>query len=228
MPISSLIKHFFSHLFLLFLLVISNRVWSAGESLFRIQGFDFQVQIKSTDPDQSPLEKTLHLSRKNGKTFHHLLSHTLYYEDSDCNSIMLELGDYDIQGNQMVFYSYWANMGDAPASYYGVRKQVYEVSPKGRVRLKDSVLHIISGPRTEENQASGHGVDFLELNTQEKDLEQNLALKKYVRLIEKKFGGRFVFSNAADSLMKEVKTRLGPEIQKRTAHWQSDTFGVRK
>jgi hypothetical protein len=174
------------------------------------------------------LEKILHLSRRKGKTFHHLLSHTLYYKDVDCNSIVIELGGYDIHGNLIVFYSYWANMGSALASYYGVRKQVYQVSDKGQVKLKDSVLNIISGPMTEENEASGHGGDFLELNTKEKDLEQNLALKKYVRLIEKKFGGKFVFSDEADHLRKEVKTRLESEIQKETADWQSETFGVRK
>lgn len=216
---------------LLPLLAISSRALSTIEGEFKIQGFSFQARIESkTDPDEGyPLIKTLHLSRKMGKTFQHLLQHTLFYEDGDHNSTVLELGDYEVQGDRIVFYSYWANAGDAPTSYSGVRKQVYQVSHKGRVTLKESQLYIDSGWRSEEYEASDHGGQYIDkkLNSP----EQNLALQKYIRLIEKKFGGKFVFLEEAKHLIKEVKTKLETEIQKNTADWKKDSsfqsFGVR-
>ena len=88
---------------------------------------------------------------------------------------------------------------------------------------------IDSGPRSDENQASDFGSDYLEKT--DLTAEERHALKKYTQMIEKNFHGQFVLGEAAQALQAEVRVKLKAQIAVHTDNWEqmlTGSFGIRK
>jgi hypothetical protein len=132
-----------------------------------------------------------------------LHTHTISESMGDCNSISIELGDYEISDSTITFYSYWAHAGDAPASPYGIRKQVYILTPEGKLKQVKSGIYIEEA-----------------VNKIPHELEK-AELKQYVKDVEKKYNAKFVYGKDKENLFKEVKEKLKEPIQKETKHWKS-------
>ncbi|MEI6766707.1 MAG: hypothetical protein WCM76_13820 [Bacteroidota bacterium] len=144
-----------------------------------------------------------------------LLTHTINEIIGDCNSESVELGCYDIVDSTIIFYSYWTHAGDAPASPYGARKQIYTVDPTGKLLLTKSEIYIEAGSQSKENR----GIEFL-FSSPKNDFEKK-ELSVYIDAVEKKYNAKFVAGKSKDVLLKEVKIKLDKQIKKTTKHWKS-------
>jgi len=164
-------------------------------------------------------DKVLELYRNNKK----LLSHTLREFSGDSNSLSIEIGDYAVKDSTIIFYSYWGRLGDAPASPYGVRKQIYTILDSGKVKMKESLVYLDAGPMMGSYEGY-KGLQFLDSAPKYKKEEELLA--EYMRTIEDEYNARFVRSEKErDSLFDEVRQMMSEDIKKATANWDEFAAG---
>ncbi len=145
-----------------------------------------------------------------------LLSHTLYKDDGDCSSTQVELGGYEVAGNGIVFYTYWAAADRQSLLTYpfGARKQVYTVLPAGG--LKPAGAEIYLEDYVEEFERNG----IAYLRTGPKGKSQTETLRSYIAHIEKAYSAQFVTGKSKQLLLAEVRRKLRKEIKKETGHWK--------
>ena len=205
-----------------FLVALNSMVWSTPQS-FIIKGFEFRVTNFSVDTDGDSLYGCkLYRVDSLGK-FQYLLKHTTKEKIGDCNSEVLQLGNFDVTDSTIVFYSFWCTMGDAPASPYGARKQVYVIGEKGTVKLQSSHLYIET---TRIEWSENVGIEFLQKEPKT-DLEKR-QFELYIKKVETEYNADFVFGNQVSLLIQEVKSKLATEIQKETGYWDKNApFGIR-
>ena len=154
-----------------------------------------------------------------------LLTHTQRLSTGDCSILTIELGDFEVKNDQLIFYTYWA-AGDRQGLWtfpYGVRKQVYLVDSKGMVKLISAVVYVedtISNPlETNPDQ------DYLQfLTIQPKSPKDKLALNNYIQQMQTRYKARFVHGQERTQLIKEVKSKLASQIAVETKGWKED-FG---
>lgn len=154
-----------------------------------------------------------------------LLTHTQRLSTGDCSILTIELGDFEVKNDQLIFYTYWA-AGDRQGLWtfpYGVRKQVYSVDSKGMVKLISAVVYVedtISNPlETNPDQ------DYLQfLTIQPKSPKDKLALNNYIQQMQTRYKARFVHGQERTQLIKEVKSKLASQITVETKGWKED-FG---
>lgn len=181
----------------------------------KINHQDFELKILKSEDS---LLKTLEISRDNGK----ILTHTLYQEDGDCSSIQIEIGNYEVKNNQIIFYSYWAAADlQGLLSYpFGFRKQIYSVNNEGKLRLRNSEIYIEDKIGNIENDI------VLPLKSNPKTKAEKELLAKYINAIEQKHNTKFVMGIEKAALEKEVRKSLEKEIQTATKDWKT-TYGSR-
>ncbi len=179
------------------------------------QAFELKTVMKETEEGFERQEIELY------RDHHQLLSHTLRLETGDCSIVSIELGDYEVKNNQIIFYSYWAS-ADRQGLWmypYGVRKQVYVVDAKGTVKLLSSVIYVedIIGDPLKSNPQE----EYLQfLHTEVKTEQQRQSLHDYIQMIQKKYKARFVHGQERALLLKEVKTKLAKQITTETKDWK--------
>lgn len=132
-----------------------------------------------------------------------VLSHTISLIEGDCNSESVQLGSYEIQNNTLILYSYWTRTGDAPASPYGFRKQLYSVNEKGQLLLVKGIIYI---EMTRKGWHENKGMDFLFKKPATK--EQRQQLRDYIAKVETAYQSTFVKGANKDALIKEVSYKL--------------------
>lgn len=174
------------------------------------QDFVFKTQALPNENGMDSIRKlTLY---RDGKS---LLTHTLHETAGDHNSEEVALGTFETTDSTIIFYSYWSRAGDAPASPYGVRKQVYSVGANGALRRTHALLYI----ETARSSVWAHkGIMYLFDPPQ--NAAQEAALQEYRRGVETKYGGRFVQGKAKDALFREVRAKLKKEIADATRGWK--------
>jgi hypothetical protein len=118
---------------LLFSLLFFHTHLIAQDSTHIINSHNFRFRTVKLENDAGPLIRRVYVYRNKTK----LLTHTIFETSGDCDSETLELGTYEIKDSTITFYSYWAHAGDAPASPYGVRKQIYTISYNGKMKLTE-------------------------------------------------------------------------------------------
>ena len=124
---------------LLMLLALSSTAFAETQNI-QINQNNFELKTVLNQDDVDLLRKDIELYRNNQK----LLTHTIYSTSGDCSISQIELGDYEVKDNNIIFYSYWAS-GDRQGLWtypYGVRKQTYTVDAKGKVKLVSAVLYV--------------------------------------------------------------------------------------
>lgn len=170
-------------------------------------------------------ESQVELYRGSDKVLNHMLSCII----RDCNSTSVELGTYIIQNNDIIFYSYWAWIGDAPASPYGVRKQRYKVSSNGDIKLVESAIYLEAMRAGWGGYDDYRGVDFIH-NSPTDDVEKEM-LRTYKKAVEQDYKAVFVADKKSqDKLFKEVRESLKYQIDSITTHWAEieTSFGYKK
>ncbi len=163
-----------------------------------------------------------------------LLSHILFEEDVDCSSISIRLGNYYIEKNKIIFYSYWASADRMPLFLkFGFQKQVYSVAQNGNVKLENSKIYI-------EDLIETQNKDFLVLNGWQhkglkylnktpKNKQQKIWLNDYIYNIEKQYNAKFVLGKARKELEKEVRCKMKEIIEFHTKAWNNkEAYGKSK
>ncbi len=111
----------------------------AQSKTITINNHDFLFVVESKDTLDGAQEKSLKLFR--GKK--ELLTHTLISLEGGCSSEHIQLGDYSIVKNNIVFYTYWASADRMPNLLpYGFQKQIYTVNSLGKLSLEESKIYI--------------------------------------------------------------------------------------
>ena len=188
-----------------------------------ISNTEFTIEnITNIAKSQIPI-KEIELYRGNKK----LLSHTISYADGDCNSIVVELGKYEIRSDSIIFYSYWALTGDAPVSPYGVRKQIYVVQNDGQLDLINGKIYL-EAFKAGWGEGKYKGVDYI--YTPPTNKEEKALLAEYKKAIEQEYNASFVVGNRKKRLFKEVRSKLEKEIKAATKGWAeyNSSFGIKK
>ncbi len=198
---------------LIFFLLLTGFYAASGQTQNRrVGGQDFVFKTESRLNEDAPDSIRKLTLYRDGKP---LLTHTIHETAGDHNSEAVALGTFETTDSTIVFYSYWSRAGDAPASPYGVRKQVYSVGQNGTLRRTHAVLYI-------ETARSGEwahkGITYLFDPPQ--NAAQEAALQQYIREVETQYGGRFVRGRAQKALFREVRTKLKKEIAEATRNWK--------
>ena len=120
-----------------------------------INGTLFSFKQVELDTLESVENKIVELYRNEKK----LLTHTVFKEEGDCSSIHIQLGNYKVEGNKIIFYSYWAATDRMPGSIlpFGYREQIYSIDSLGILKLTEAKIYI-------ENYVTSENKKFLEEN----------------------------------------------------------------
>lgn len=182
---------------LLFLFAIICSLLSfAQKGKIRINQQTFEFKKDSVENENGPKMSILKIYKGKNK----VLEHILYKNEVDCNSTSLQVGNYKISGNEIIFYTYWLKMGDAPASPFGVYKQIFSMDSKGKMIPKRGKIYI---EETNKGWNENKNADFL--YKAPKSASEKLKFKKYIADLEKQYHADFVLGEQKSQLMKEVK-----------------------
>lgn len=175
--------------------------------------FDFKIIN-----NENSSEKILKISRDNKQP---IITHTIHKDDGDCSGIQLELGTYEIQADQIIFYTYWAaaDLQGILLYPFGFRKQIYDVKKNGDLELSEATIYIEEDYINDKKQ---EGLKFLNIKPKNKSDEQ--LLNHYVNVVELKYRSRFVNGKEKDFLSSEVREKLKQEILTETKDWK-ETYG---
>ncbi|WP_335990847.1 hypothetical protein [Acinetobacter bereziniae] len=201
-------------------LALSSTAFAENQNL-KINQTVFELKSASNQDDVDLIRNDIELYRHGKK----LLTHTLYATSGDCSITQIEVGDYAVKDNQIIFYSYWAAADRQGIwSYpYGVRKQTYTVDAKGNVKLVSALLYVedVMDDPLKINPDEGY-LQFL--HHPPKTKQQQRILNDYVQTMQTQYKGRFVHGQERALLIKEVKTRLAKQIARETQGWK-EQFG---
>ena len=167
-----------------------------------------------------------------------ILSHTILKKEGDCSSINVELGNYKLIGNKIIFYSYWAATDRQNISLFpfGFSKQTYQIEESGKVTKLNSEIFIEDNVEMEIGKEIFYkkhviwrhkGIKFIY-----KKPTNNFEIKAkedYIKSIEKMYKAKFVFGKEKKALEKEVRTNLKNEIVMHTGDWkEGEIYGTVK
>lgn len=140
-----------------------------------------------------------------------LLSFPLYRSYQDGHYEEVELGKFQIEGNQLLLFTWWNFRGEDNFAPVGAKKMVYEVRENGKLYLKSGRIYLEEGDRAE-------GAGFLKNPIDdESDRDKLLA---YIRKVQREHLAEFVFGAESDALFEEVRTELEDEIQTVKEGWR--------
>lgn len=146
----------------------------------------------------------------------------------DSNSMSVNIGDFDVEGDTLILYNFWVKAGDAPISPYGARIQRYRILGNGLISFISGEIYIetmsdyyIHQNRDKEELGYNKGSQFLSLPPVTK--QDKTILRRYIQGVEKEYNARFVYNNEASLLFQIVRKRLSKWIDFYTAKW-IDTY----
>jgi hypothetical protein len=167
-----------------------------------------------------------------------LLTHTIYKNDGDCSSVSIELGNYKISGNEVIFYSYWASADRQGLILmpFGFRKQIFRLDDNNKLQIKENKIYIedyidktVGKENFYENQNTTRHIGRIYLNELPKTNYQLIARNDYIKSIEKIYKAKFVLENERELLEDEVRNVLKAEIALNTDSWSDkEIWGVSK
>lgn len=199
-------------LFLLILITGSTLFGRSGLEHASIKYQDFNIVIESYDIYSSKGEvMKLYRGDKNND-FSFVLSLILKDRTGTCSDQRRQDGSYEINGTKITLYSFWTRKGEAYRSPYGVRIQRYKILPDHTVKRIDSKVYIETDRRNYDEES---GMKYL--FTSPKNTKEKEALQDYVKYVEQKYKGSFVYGEEAKKLIREVKEALARKNKNR---WQ--------
>ncbi len=205
--------------FTFILLLISN--YSFGQTEAHIIN-NYNLIFKNYKINTEDADRTEVIDLYQGKK--KILSHILFKEKGDCSSISIQLGNYFVEKNKIIFYSYWASADRMPSFLrFGFQKQVYSVTNNGIVKLKYSKIYIEDLVETDNPDfiigVGGTHKGFAYLNKKPITDEEKMWLDDYVKSAEKQYNAKFVFGEERQALEKEVREKLKEKIAEQTNDW---------
>ena len=186
-------------IFLLILFTLSTLFATAELEHITIGNQDFSIVTESYEIYDSKGEvmKLYKEERNNDLLF--VLSLILKDKTGTCADKSMQKGTYEINGTDIILYSFWDRKGKAYDSPYGARIQHYKMLPNHTVVLASSKVYI-EASRKSYDQDSGMKYLF----TPPKTNSETEALKTYVKSVEREYKGTFVFDHEAKKLIDEV------------------------
>ncbi len=205
---------------ILILTIFSTLVFGQTKEI-TINETPFTFKQVNLDTLESAENKIVELYRNEKK----LLTHTIFKEEDDCSSIHIQLGSYKVEGNYIIFYSYWAATDRMPGSIlpFGYREQKYFVDSSGKLKLSDAKIYIENYVTTEnknyleENGWKHKGLKYL--NDEPTNENKKRLLADYIQNVEKEYNADFVLNREKDELEKSVRSILQKEIKIYTENW---------
>ncbi|NOR56122.1 MAG: hypothetical protein GQ531_07915 [Sulfurovum sp.] len=137
-----------------------------------------------------------------------ILNLTLRDTTGPCSSKSIEEGSYEVNATHITLYSSWIRRGKAYDAPIGARIQVFEVQPDHSVKRISSKLYIET-ERENYNEASGMQYLFKKAKTKKEQAKLDL----YIRGVERKYNGTFVFGKEAQVLRREVEKALTKKLK---------------
>lgn len=171
---------------------------------------DFSLITESYDIYDSKGEVMKLYTEEENNDLTFVLSLILKDSTGSCSDKSVQEGTYEINGTDIILYSFWDRRGKAYSSPYGARMQHYKILPNHTVERVSSQVYI----ETErENYNPESGIQYL-FHAPQNDIEKE-ALKDYVESVEKEYKGVFVYGAEAKRLMDEVQKALSRKIKRR-------------
>ena len=172
------------------------------------QDFSMVTETYKMYDSKGEVMKLYKEERNNDLTF--VLSLILKDATGSCSDKSIEEGAYEINGTQVILYSFWDRRGKAYDSPYGARIQRYELLPDHTLKLVSSRIYIET-ERQNYNDDSGMKYLFTAPQTE----AQKEALKAYVASVERIYKSTFVYDEEAKKLMEEVQEALRRKTKSR-------------
>ena len=171
---------------------------------------DFYITTKTYDIYNSKGEvmSLYKEERNNDLTF--VLSLRLKDRTGSCANQRMQDGSYEINGTNIMLYSFWDRKGNAYNSPYGARIQHYEMLPNHTVVLRSSKVYIETSRKTYDKESPMKYLFTPPVNDLQKE-----ALYSYVKDIETDYKGTFVYAEEAKRLIAEVQEALRRKIKNR-------------
>ncbi len=192
-------------LFLLLFLSVTQLLSNSIEHIM-IGGYSYTTLQESYKYyDRQGEEIKLYKDEKN-KDSASLLTFVLKENTGSCTGYGLEVGAFELQGDELVLYSSWERTGMADKSPFGAQIKRYLADNNASLRLVSSKVYIESSKRSESDES---GMKYL--YNEPKTKQETEKLQEYVGLIEKYYEGDFVFGEEAKNLVMEVKEALKPK-----------------
>ena len=188
----------------IFILVFAiGQLFSAPIEKLTINKQEFSLVINSYDIYDSKGSFIKFYKVDKDKNLTSVIRLTLKDVTGNCESKSLEDGAYEINKNVITLYSFWNRRGKAYLEPYGAKIQKYEVELDGTLKELSSLLYI---EETRKKQDDDSGMEYL-FHTPQGKFEQK-KLNTYIKGVEEKYGGKFVFGEESKRLIKHVKEAL--------------------
>jgi len=188
---------------LLLIFIITVSLQSAQPKHISIEDQDFSIVTETYNIYNSKGEvMKLYKEERNGNLTY-VLGLTLWDTTGTCSARKIQKGAYEINGTDIMLYSFWDRDGKIDNAPYGARITHYKMLEDHTVVKKSSYLYIES-TRKNYNYYSGMKYLFKSPKTEQEKEE----LQTYIQEIEEKYKGTFVFEDEAEDLISEVKKAL--------------------
>ena len=177
----------------LVLLFFNTLLFSSGKFEHVTIGYqDFSITTESYDiyDSKGKVMRFYKEERNNDLTF----IFSLILEDSTgtCADKSMQSGYYEINGTNIMLYTFWDRKGKAYDSPYGSRIQYYKMLPNHSVVLKSSKIYIETVRRNYDEES---GMKYL--FTPPRTKSEIEAFEKYIKSVEREYKGVFVFGEEA-------------------------------
>ena len=199
-------------LFLFVLLTFTTLFATAQLEHVTIKNQDFSIVTETYDIYDSKGEVMKLYKEERSNDLDFVLSLILKDRTGTCSDQSMQDGSYEINGTEIMLYSFWDRKGKSYDSPYGARIQHYEMLPDHTVVLKSSKVYIETARRNYDKES---GMQYL--FTAAKDDKEKEALKTYVMSVEKEYNGTFVYGEEAKYIIDKVQEALRRRMK---AKWQ--------
>ena len=133
---------------------------------------------------------------------------TLKDATGGCSSRSLEDGAYEIRGNKIWLYRYFHRQGEAYFAPYGAQIVEYQVQKDGTLEKVKSNVYV---ELTKKGYDEENGMKYL-FHAPKNEKEQAL-FNRYIKQVEAKYDGEFLYGDEGGKLIKEVKKALKRKIK---------------
>ena len=194
---------------LLLIFTITASLQSAQPEHIKIGDQDFSVVTETYKIYNSKGEVMKLYKEEGDRKPRYILGLTLKDDTGTCSDFRIQEGAYEINDTDIILHSLWDRRGKVNDAPYGARITHYKILEDNSVVKKSSYIYIESA-RKNYNEESGMKYLFTPPETDQEKEE----LQTYIKEIEQKYKGIFVFDNEAKDLIVEVKKALKRKMEK--------------
>ncbi len=195
---------------LLLIFTITLSLQSAQLEHIKIGNQDFSIVTETYNIYNSKGEVMKLYKEERDRKPRYILGLTLKDDTGTCSDFKIQEGAYEVKGTDITLYSLWDRRGKVDDAPYGARITHYKMLEDHTIVKKSSYIYIESA-RKNYNDESGMKYLF----TPPKTNQDKEELNAYIKEIEEKYKGTFVFENEAKDLIAEVKKALKRKMEKR-------------